>query len=693
MIGCHVDGDQKAQQLSLAYAQKLWNEKGLQCMVLVSFALQVNILLYGVIRKRCFGFQSLLWLAYQMTDFVAVFVLAHLSLQTNDPHHQLVLLWAPVLLLHLGGQDNATAFSMEDNELWKRHLLGLITQVVLAIYVVAKSWHDKQLVAPVVLLFLSGTVKYAERTGALKTATPKAIKDKHMGDVYEALKKFQDPKGNLVPSEIVKYSQEIVGQNKWWLQEDYADLVKAAFDSLPSCMGVLYEIPVAPWMLPSVLKLSREISQHHRGGSGQAGSKKKDWSFSSRANKMVEIQLVLISDLLYTKFGIRYNQPMILRIGLRLLTLGTTLTALLLFVMARKDSIYSRVDILVTYILLAGAVTLEVCSMLMVTISSYCFLREKFGVNMFTRAIFCPLRITQSFPYWSNRVHIYNLVGGCIMKKQASSLTSVVCPPHYYSMWISEETKELICNELDDEDRCQQFSHVRGQGILALREHGERSEELYDSIDKVDFPRSVLTWHLVTDICFFLTGGVASQHDQPRMRLSQEVSNYLMNLLMQQRVMDSSEGYVAHLRAQEEVELMLARHGEKVRKTDDIEAIKKMLEAGLSRVDTPTHSDEVEGYVVDIAPEITDTMRPVLPQAWSLAQILLPDPADGSEQGGGAPWKLIASVWMEMLFYLAPRCRAGFHAEKLNARGEFITHVRFMLHNRGLGWNCAPTRT
>uniref|UniRef100_A0ACD6AMG9 Uncharacterized protein n=1 Tax=Avena sativa TaxID=4498 RepID=A0ACD6AMG9_AVESA len=580
---------------------------------------------------------------------------------------------------------------MEDNELWLRHLLGLIAQVAVAVYVVAKSWRDKQLVAPVVLLFLSGTVKYAERTFALRNSTLQAIKGKHMGDVYKALKKFQDPKGNLVPSEIVKYSQEIVGQNKWWLQEDYADLVKASFDSLPSCMSVLTGIPMAPWVLPYIFQMTEKISKRDKPGPGKAGSKKKDWSFSSKAYKMVEIQLSLIYDLLYTKDGIRYNQHMILRIGLRLLTLGTTSMALLLLVIARKKSVYSRVDILVTYILLAGAVMLEVWSMLIVTLSSYCFLREKIGVNMFTRAIFYPLRIGQSFTHWSNRWEQYNLIAGCIMEKQACVLTRVIKDRlglpynlHHYPISISEKTKELICNELDDEDRCRQFSHVRGQGILALREHDGMSEELYDSIDKVDFPRSVLTWHLITDICFFLTGGIASQHDQPLMRLSQEVSNYLMDLLMQRRVMDSSEGYVAHLRAKEEVKFRLAHHGDKVRHVDDIEDIRKMLEACLS-------CHEVEGYVVDI----TDAMRPVLPQALSLAQILLrADPADGlSKQGGGAPWKLIASVWMEMLFYLAPRCQPKFHAEKLTAGGEFITHVRFLLHNRGLGWNCAPTRT
>ncbi|GFZ17719.1 transmembrane protein, putative [Actinidia rufa] len=39
--------------------------------------------------------------------------------------------WAPFLLLHLGGPDTITAYSLEDNELWLRHLLGLVVQELL----------------------------------------------------------------------------------------------------------------------------------------------------------------------------------------------------------------------------------------------------------------------------------------------------------------------------------------------------------------------------------------------------------------------------------------------------------------------------------------------------------------------------------------------------------------------------------
>ena len=39
------------------------------------------------------------------------------------------MLWAPILLVHLGGQDGITAYNIEDNELWKRHVVTAVSQV------------------------------------------------------------------------------------------------------------------------------------------------------------------------------------------------------------------------------------------------------------------------------------------------------------------------------------------------------------------------------------------------------------------------------------------------------------------------------------------------------------------------------------------------------------------------------------
>ncbi|KAG2597524.1 hypothetical protein PVAP13_5KG373507 [Panicum virgatum] len=158
---------------------QFWNDWEMHILVFVSFAMQVFMFLFTFIRKRNTALvQSvLLWPAYVSADAIAIFVLGRFSLHINGTHHRLTLFWAPFMLLHLGGQETITAFSMEGNMLWKRHLLTLVTQVGMAAYVVGKQWQgEKQLLAPMVLMFFSGTLKYAERTYALMRAA-KACSD------------------------------------------------------------------------------------------------------------------------------------------------------------------------------------------------------------------------------------------------------------------------------------------------------------------------------------------------------------------------------------------------------------------------------------------------------------------------------------------------------------------------------------
>ena len=68
--------------------------------------------------------QAIIWSAYLLVDTTAIYALGHMSVNSSKwlPEHQLMAFWAPFLLLHLGGQDNITAYSIEDNRLWLRHL-------------------------------------------------------------------------------------------------------------------------------------------------------------------------------------------------------------------------------------------------------------------------------------------------------------------------------------------------------------------------------------------------------------------------------------------------------------------------------------------------------------------------------------------------------------------------------------------
>ncbi|CBI35874.3 unnamed protein product, partial [Vitis vinifera] len=128
----------RAMQIFPESMRKLWNEWELRLMVLLSLFLQIVLIIFSNRRKYTVTpwIRILIWSAYLSADWVATVSLGTLSNSQGDsegklldPNYTLMAFWAPFLLLHLGGPDTITAYSLEDNELWLRHLLGLVVQV------------------------------------------------------------------------------------------------------------------------------------------------------------------------------------------------------------------------------------------------------------------------------------------------------------------------------------------------------------------------------------------------------------------------------------------------------------------------------------------------------------------------------------------------------------------------------------
>ena len=94
------------------------------------------------------------------------------SCDGNDSQlqNELTAFWAPFLLLHLGGQDTITAYAVQDNELWLRHLLGLVVQTMVALYIFLLSWKANWLSFLAILMLLAGFIKYTERILVMRSA-------------------------------------------------------------------------------------------------------------------------------------------------------------------------------------------------------------------------------------------------------------------------------------------------------------------------------------------------------------------------------------------------------------------------------------------------------------------------------------------------------------------------------------------
>ncbi|GLT33517.1 hypothetical protein SLA2020_080990 [Shorea laevis] len=134
------------------HVQKLWDTWNIRGLIILSLLLQSFLILVAPLRKQRGGKWIIwisLWMAYLLADWVATFTI---GLMLRAERSDILAFWAPFLLLHLGGPDAITSFSLEDNELWIRHLLGLILQVGWTIYVILQSLPHNKLWVPTLLV-------------------------------------------------------------------------------------------------------------------------------------------------------------------------------------------------------------------------------------------------------------------------------------------------------------------------------------------------------------------------------------------------------------------------------------------------------------------------------------------------------------------------------------------------------------
>jgi hypothetical protein len=130
-------------KMGLSSAVLWWEDWQLRILALGSLFVQWLLFLSAPQRKHAIPSwcRSIIWLSYLGSDALAIYALATLfNRQSKRDYNSaqsdstLEVVWAPVLLMHLGGQDCITAYNIEDNELWKRHVLTAVSQITVAIY-------------------------------------------------------------------------------------------------------------------------------------------------------------------------------------------------------------------------------------------------------------------------------------------------------------------------------------------------------------------------------------------------------------------------------------------------------------------------------------------------------------------------------------------------------------------------------
>ncbi|KAJ6970962.1 hypothetical protein NC653_035281 [Populus alba x Populus x berolinensis] len=360
----------------------LWNNWEIRGMVLLSLLLQTILIIFGSRRKTTgrIWIRILVWSAYLSADMVATVALSTIARSQGDSscdnsekaNNSIQAFWAPFLLLHLGGPDTITAYSIEDNELWLRHLLGLVVQVGVAFYVFLRSWDSGILSFIAIPMFVVGIAKYAERT--------------------------------------------------WDLVAD-----------IPSLIG------------------SRALirSAHY-------------------AFKVVEAELGLIYDMLYTKAPLIYSRAGII---LRCISSLLSVTVFITFQVLIDKHDYSTTDIAITYLLFVAAVFLEFYAFLCLVLSDWTmiWLIDKKRNAPLSDSTYSLIRKLTRSKRWSRSISQYNLRSSSIENKPLKCLELLGMDEMMRQMHVNRKDLNVDLKRylnVCDKNHRSKIIGKRGDGVL-----------------------------------------------------------------------------------------------------------------------------------------------------------------------------------------------------------------------------------
>ncbi|KAJ4717080.1 DUF594 family protein [Melia azedarach] len=373
----------------------LWMEWGIRFAIFLSLCLQFTLAIFGPRRKYIAKswIKILVWSAYVIADWLPTYALGVLFGYQGvsgdakcSTSNKFQTFWASILLLHLGGPDSITAYSLEDNDLWLRHFLGFVVQVGVIVYLFLNSWSNNALAYMSLPLILLGIIRYGERTFVLRSSSTKRFK--------HSLLSNPDPSPEFIKVMELNIVEEME-------KDSVQQLIEAHF--LFKRFGNLYA--------ELILGYGEEILSYN-----MLHQKSANEAFS-----LVAIELGFMFDILYTKATTVFSR---VGIFLRCISFLTFVSALVFFSIFIRMDEYPTVDISISYSLLAGTIALELYSFKLFLFSDWAKLRlPKLRKLQTPRICKAPIRsFLRNQKRWSESMGQFNLVSICLKEISATCI-------------------------------------------------------------------------------------------------------------------------------------------------------------------------------------------------------------------------------------------------------------------------------
>ncbi|GKV52413.1 hypothetical protein SLEP1_g58997 [Rubroshorea leprosula] len=554
------------------HVREFWKEWELVGAALLSLTLQIVLIKTGSHRKYIRGtwFRVIVWLAYMMADSVATIALGILSndlgqiyyeegfnnLGTNalkyDDRGQMNgctkahtkegtefrAFWAPFFLLHLGGPDTITAYSLEDNELFLRHLSGLIVQTITALYIILLAWTSSHISYLSIVVMAVGCIKYGERTLGLWKASWNKLRSTIITDA--------DPGRNCS-----RFMEEYSLRDE---EEFFVEIIET--EGQGNLDGIVPEPPPDMVKVHDLFQIFKRLfvdltlSFHDRHRSLAFFMKMSD----ENAFKVIEIELGFMFDLLYTKAAVIYTRWGFAR---RFITFSLTCFAFLSLILDDKLRQKSKtIDFVVTLLLLVVAVWLEIYAAIVVLVSdetrTWLIKRwKKTSTAQSSNSCFKKWFKWFKVKRWSKSMAQYSLLQ--LSLKEKYSIISIIEEFRYKNYEkFTEEYRKLIFKHVKEkfdelEKKVRQEGSSRSAFDTAITEIcSQRGKDIIEKYQKmkrevvldwsilewsvsVEFDQSIIIWHMATEICYYsqeLYGEVEASRE-----FSLHMSRYMFYLL------------------------------------------------------------------------------------------------------------------------------------------------------------------
>ncbi|KAG8646259.1 hypothetical protein MANES_10G137511v8 [Manihot esculenta] len=685
----------------------MWEHWNIRVAVQFSLALQILLIWLAPSRKWTSNkFVNLLvWSSYLLADATADFAVGLIFNGRSSPpddvspaeNSKLLAFWAPFLLLHLGGPDTITAFALEDNQLWLRHLLAFIVQVAATGYVFFRNLRKNKVIIPTALLFLAGTIKYLERTYSLYLASKDKFRDSMLRKPDPGINfaKFAEVFASEKPEELPAMEAEnqreatvTDGLNKRKLED--LDVVQEAHKYFKIFKGLIVDIIY----------------------SFEERDKSRDFFNSISAEdafKVIAAELNFLYDVLYTKVVVVHSMLGLDGVSILMAIFSNWTIVAVLECMPRPEdrshwvlhlfSKFLKHTTLLTCIPFRSwsesvpgynviryclkqrprkihnvmhSIQRVICYLGIDKIANQCcVIINKVGqcINISSRKVIQFLCIDKVIQFLcidkviqclnSLKRGLIDLVGLKDFLDELKYASSKPLTPELWAFIFGE--LQMKSRLIEDPETARKICSARGEWVLQSHGLDKNGSDLMDYVVDVRYDESVLMWHIATELLCNDKKGIDNCSNERE--FSKILSDYMLYLLIMQPTMMAAVAGISKLRFEDtcaDAKRFFKKRG--IRSNNLKKACRLILE-----VNTEFKPAELK----------RDGSLSVLFTASMLAKEL----RKLREQ----KWKILSQVWVEMLSYAASHCNATSHAVQLSKGGELVTFVWLLMSQFGVG--------